>query len=426
MRSVLWAGVLASVANTVSAQSRPPATGDTLRLSRAAAIATSITANLQVEIARQQAAQARAQLVQAVALPEPALGASFDGQSGPLNTSSAAGRTVTVGVNVPFLDKFRLKGMIGTSNVRAFDAQTRTIQQQIAAQAARSYDSVLVTRLHQRDLREARDLAADFLTKTQARFEAGTTPRLDVIKATVLLAQADNDLLANSRDVANAEAALNRVLGRSLGAPIAPIDTLEAPPAPPALAELEVLALQRRPELATAAEQLRGAQVNGQLARETAFAPDFALSANRDYASDVGTLYSLGLSMPLSIFYWQHTRGEFAETRHRELELDAALRDARAAVGQDVRAAWTTADVAVRQVLFLRDQLLPSAREAFRVATLSYTLGRLSALEVLDARSTLIQAQRQYADALAAANSARSDLNRATGAPIVPTSGARP
>ena len=49
---------------------------------------------------------------------------------------------------------------------------------------------------------------------------------------------------------------------------------------------------------------------------------------------------------------------------------------------------------------------------------MSYGLGRLSALDVLDTRRTLVDAQRQYADALAAASSALSDLERAAGVPL--------
>jgi cobalt-zinc-cadmium efflux system outer membrane protein len=87
-------------------------------------------------------------------------------------------------------------------------------------------------------------------------------------------------------------------------------------------------------------------------------------------------------------------------------------------VGQDVRATFAAADAALRQVIYIRDQLLPSAREAYRVASVSYGLGGLSALDVLDARRTLVAAQSQYADALAAANSTRSDLERAAGVPL--------
>ena len=105
-------------------------------------------------------------------------------------------------------------------------------------------------------------------------------------------------------------------------------------------------------------------------------------------------------------------------SHHRELELAATLRDVRAAIAQDVRTTYATAEAALRQVVFLRDQLLPSAREAYRISTVSYRLGGLSALEVLDARRQLQLAQSQYADALAAANSTRSDLERAAGAAL--------
>jgi cobalt-zinc-cadmium efflux system outer membrane protein len=87
-------------------------------------------------------------------------------------------------------------------------------------------------------------------------------------------------------------------------------------------------------------------------------------------------------------------------------------------VGQDVREAYANADAALRQAVYIRDQLLPSAREAYHVATVSYGLGGLSALDVLDARSSLLDAESQYADALAAANSARADLERAVGVPL--------
>ena len=39
---------------------------------------------------------------------------------------------------------------------------------------------------------EGRGLSADFLKRTQARYEAGTAAKLDVIKAQVDLAQADS------------------------------------------------------------------------------------------------------------------------------------------------------------------------------------------------------------------------------------------
>ena len=425
MKQLIWLSTLALLAPAVAfAQQRSPVvTGaaqgvDTLRVTRQQAIAAALRANPLLEVAREQTAQVRAQRVQGNAIPDPVASASYDGQTEFLRFGTAAARTVNVQLGLPFPDKFRLRNQIGTANVLASEAQLRLAGQTIAAQAGRSYDSVLVTRMHRRNLIDTRDLAADFLKKTQARFDAGTVPRLDVIRAQTDLAQAENDLIGNSRDVANADAALNRVLGRPLGSPVAPLDSLEAPPSLPDLAWLEQRALSTRPEIAAIESQQRAAHANSLLVKENAFLPDLNFGANRDYAQDVGTLYSAGLSLPLPVFFWQHSRGEFAESKHRELELAASARDVRAAVGQDVRAAFATADAALRQATFIRDQLLPSASEAYRVATVSYGLGGLSALDVLQARRTLIDAQRQYADALAAANSARSDLERAAASPL--------
>jgi cobalt-zinc-cadmium efflux system outer membrane protein len=415
---------LALVAGAASAQQRPPQpsaggpAGDTLRLTRREAIARALLASPQIEIGREQTLQVRAQRVEGVAIPDPTFGLSYDSLPGVLRLGQSAARPASIGLTIPFPDKFRLRNAIGLENLRTSEAQFRQLQQAVAAQAGRAYDSMLVTRLHRRDLIDARTLAADFVAKTQARFDAGTVARLDVLKAQVDLAQAENDLIASARDVTNAEASLNRVLGRALGLPIAALDSLDAPARLPDLDAVEQAALRSRPELAAIEAQQRAARANSSLTKEQAFLPDFTLSAMRDLMVDSGAWYSAGFSLPLPVFFWQHSRGDFAETRHRELELAATARDTRAAVGQDVRTSYAAADAASRQAVFIRDQLLPSAREAYRVATVSYGLGRLSALEVLDARRVLLDAQRQYADALAAASSASSDLERAAGVPL--------
>ena len=85
---------------------------------------------------------------------------------------------------------------------------------------------------------------------------------------------------------------------------------------------------------------------------------------------------------------------------------------------QDLRDSYATARIALQQAVFIRDQLLPSARAAYRAASASYTLGGSSALEVLDARRTLLDAESQYTDALAAANISRYELERAVSVPL--------
>jgi cobalt-zinc-cadmium efflux system outer membrane protein len=390
---------------------------DSLRLTRRQAIAEALNRNAQLEIARQQTAQARARRVEQVALPDPSLVASYDAAPGSFSFGGAGQRNIAIGAAVPFPTKFWLRDRIGLSDVRSFEANYRLQTQLVATQTSQQYDSLLVARKHRQVILEGRGLSADFLKRTQARYEAGTAAKLDVIKAQVDLAQADNDLIANERDIANAQAGLNRFMGRIIGLPIAPIDSLEVPPALPDSLSIEETALQNRPELSQLESEQRGAHATTNLLKEF-WIPDLTLAVSRDYLQPGPALFSMGIAMPLPAFFFFHSGGEIAEAGYRERELAATYRDLRAQVTQDVRSAYANASTAQRQVVFLRDELVPSAREAFRVASVSYSLGGSSALEVLDARRTLLDAESQLADALASANIARADLERALGVPL--------
>jgi len=399
--------------------------GDSLRLSRRQAIAEALNRNAQLEIAREQTAQARARRVTAIAVPDPTLSAGYDGLSGPFSFGApGASRPVQVDLDIPFPTKFRLNNKIGWADIRANESNYRLQQQTVALQASSTYDSLLVALRQREILRESRTLAADFLKRTQARFDAGTAAKLDVIQAQVAVAQSDNDLIANERDIATAQAALNRTLGRVIGAAIVPSDSLAEPPPLPDSASVEQVALANRPELAILQQQQLGARATTSLTKQFWF-PDFTMSIQRDYSQPGSPLFTTGISLPLPALYWQHSRGDIAAAQHFERELDATYRDARAQVTQDVRSAFANASTAMRQVVFLRDELVPAAREAFRISSTSYSLGGSSALEVLTARSALLDAQRQLAEALAAASTARADLDRALGTSLS-TLGATP
>src|SRR4029077_12143782 len=138
-----------------------------------------------------------------------------------------------------------------------------------------------------------------------------------------------------------------------------------------------------------------------------------------DVAFQKGTpLFTYGLSVPIPIFFWQHTGGDIRNSRHHTRELEATYRDLVASIDQDVRLSYATAATALEQAVYPRDQLLPAARSAYQVASTSYGLGGSSALDVLGARRDLVSAERQYTDALAAANQAESHLERAAAAPL--------
>lgn len=386
-------------------------------LSRQQAVEEALAHNPAVAAAREQVAEARARVTEAKALPDPTFEATLDNETSFLKPGTSPSRQFGLGLTIPFPTKLKLGGQVARADLRASEHALAQLQHEIGSGVIHAYDALLVAEQHLTNLREARSLAQDFVQKTEARYQAGTVAKLDVIKAKVDLAQAENDLIANERELATARAALNRVLGRPPGSPVEASDRLDAPPPLPDLDTLVASALDSRPEaLALAAEQ-QGAHSATRLAKQF-WLPDVSVNLLRDTDHGEPSSFSTELSVTLPLFFWQHRKGEVAEAVHRERELEAARRDLSAQIDLEVRSAYTAADTSERQAVYLRDELVPEAREAYRIASVSYGLGGSSALDLLDAKRTLLDAEAAYAEALGAANDARAELELAVGAAL--------
>ena len=212
-----------------------------MRIDRDGAIKEALAHNPTLAIAREQIAQARARVTQGYALPEPSVSANYLGANGAFASTHGNETDLGVGITVPFPQKIVLRGQAAKGDLGNFNELYVQQRQLIASQTAQAYDSLLVALRHREDLVVTKSLAEDFVKKTQARFNAGTAAKLDVVKGQVDVAQAENDLIANERGIANARAGLNRLLGRMLGASIEPADTLGVPTIPADFDRLEKL-----------------------------------------------------------------------------------------------------------------------------------------------------------------------------------------
>ena len=393
-----------------------------LRVSRAQAVELATSANPAVAAAAEQVEQARARVAEATALPDAAIATTLEQEQGFLQPRSATTKDIGLALTLPFPDKLRLSGKVASAALRSAELSLTQLRQQIAFATVQAYDAVLVAARHREDFREAKELAQDFLAKTEARYKGGTAAKLDVLKAKVDLAQAENDLIANDRAVATANAGLNRLLARPLGAPIDATDELAVPTRVADLDSIERLALASRPEIRSLAAGRAGARDATTLARRY-WLPDLSVTLSRNFTAGSPPAFTTAASVNIPLFFWQHQNGFIAEARHHEAELAATADDLIAQVSLDVRTAYAAATTAVRQAVFLRDELLPEAADAYRIASVSYGLGGSSALDLLDAKRTMLEAKSQYTDALGAANDALADLERAAGAPLPGPSG---
>jgi len=389
------------------------------RLSRAQAVREALTHNPAIAAAREQVEEAKAGIAVATAWADPSLVTEADQLTSFLKPHSASEHDVGLQFTVPFPNRTRLNGRVARSTWQQTQHALILLQQQTAAQTAQAYDAILVALRHHDDLRQSQEMSRQFLEKTDARYRAGTAAKLDLLKARVDFSKTENNLIANEHTLAVARAGLNKLLGRPARSELEPADTLEVPDPLPDFRTLAELATHSRPELRNMILQQNAARDSTALARQY-WLPDVNLTLWRSYIDGAPNSYKFDGGISLPLFFWQHERGAVAQAKHHERELQASGADLTAQVMLDVQTTYSAATTAWRQVVYLRDELLPEAQAAYKAAFASYGLGGSSALDLLDAKGTLLDAESQYTDALGAVNDTRADLERAVGAPLPP------
>src|SRR5258705_7640226 len=160
------------------------------------------------------------------------------------------------GVAVPLeLGGTRAKRIaVGEATVRAGDAELAATVAQVRNDVRRAYFGQLLAESRLMLLREQRDLSMRARDAAQARFDAGSSPRLEVMQAQLALAAAENEANAAEGTTAAARAALNALLAQPLDAPTTlstNVDTGEPLATPAALmlaqtASTELVSLDRQ------------------------------------------------------------------------------------------------------------------------------------------------------------------------------------
>lgn len=251
--------------------------------------------------------------------------------------------------------------------------------------------------------RRTRAAATDGLRLTDARRTSGVASGLDVRQAEQLLYTATGQIASLEREIAQAENALNLLLGRMPGdVPRGgTLDAFQAPPAVPA--GLPSALLERRPDIRQAEQELIAANARIGVAKAEYF-PRISLTgffggqsrALTSLLASPARLATASVAATTPIFNAGRTRSnvQLAEAAQRELlvnyqrTIHAAFRDV-----SDALAAYTK----TTEQRGAQEQLVQTLSESVRLATQRYRGGLDSYLPVLDAQRNLFQGELDLA-----------------------------
>ncbi len=337
--------------------------------------------------------------IQAGLLPNPIL--QFDMEDVSSRSNSPAAR----------FESIRISQLFETGGKRSARKQAALLEHESAqldyaarqldlvARVANMFLEVLTGQERLQLSRSRQELAQKVTDAAIKRVKAGKAPPIEETRAQIALATANIEINQAQRNLASFRKQLALLWGNSEPQFERVQGNLEAFVAIPNFQSLE-LRLQQNPLAKRSLKNLqqREAIVTLEKARRI---PDITISAGiRRFGHDIpnDTTALFGVSVPLPLF--DRNQGNLIAAQQR---LNKAL-DEQVAIDLQLKALLTQAYESLisadNEINQLREEILPGARETFRMAKRGYELGRFGFLELLDAQRTLFQNQTLYLQAL--------------------------
>jgi outer membrane protein TolC len=270
-------------------------------------------------------------------------------------------------------------------------------------------------------------LLEEQLHDAQSRFDAGTVPRFNVLRAEVELENAKPPLIRAQNDLRISKESLVKLLAIDAAnqtnafTPINFEGKLVYEHRDWELATALEQALQRRPELLSAERQIHVAEANVQVA-SSGYKPQASVFGNygwHDYSftnrlDDTREGWILGANVSWALFDGMLTRGKITEARAQLQEANLDYADTRRQVELDVRQAYSDY-LQTLELIEAQKKTVEEAEESLRLAEARFRAGTGTQLDVLSAQTALTEARSNEIQALHDYNVAIATLERVTG-----------
>jgi cobalt-zinc-cadmium efflux system outer membrane protein len=289
----------------------------------------------------------------------------------------------------------------------------------VYADVRRAFFDRYIAESRQLLLADVETLAQRARDAAQVRFDAGDAPQLEVLQADLALADAQNQAIAVTGAVTSARVSLNALLGYPLDA-ATPIDMTLDVQAPLGADSALVRAREANAELLVFDRRIAEQQARIALAhalRQPDLTPEATLTHRAEPEFTYGWRAAIAVTLPLLTTHKAGVAVENATLTQLTSERAAAVTRITGAV----TAAAAVAEAQRQQYIRYRDQIIPQALEVERMAEDSYRLGQTNIAAYLQALQSTRDVRLRALQAVADLQNALADLERAIGAPVIPT-----
>ena len=292
----------------------------------------------------------------------------------------------------------------------------------LVATVVQDYYALVVAQRRYANAQTAAQEADNFLDLSRKLEHGGEVAHSDVVKAQLQLNDRHRDLREAQLGVEKARLALAVLLFPNFNQDFNVVDDLNTTPALPTFADTESRAQSTNPALAAALAAARAAEQEVTVARSAHFPTLildywYGIDANHfatrtDGFRNLG--YSAAATLNIPVWNWGATQSKVRQAEFRRQQARVELSAAQRGLIAELHAFYAEAESAHGELEILRASV-DLAADSLRLINLRYQGGEATALEVVDAQNTLVQARNASADGEARYRLGLANLQTLTG-----------
>jgi cobalt-zinc-cadmium efflux system outer membrane protein len=366
---------------------------------------------------QQELRASRARVRQAKAFPQPEINYDSDLQPGLFDFNGSGESYVGVSQLIEFPGHRYLRGKIAGKEHDMVGCDVDLARLELIYNVKQGFFGLLLAVETQNHAQENLKMAQDFLDKAKEKYESGEVAKIEVLRARVEAAKADNLLKAAANTTQLAKARLNFFLARERFQPIEIRGDLRGPFHKLELKELQARALAFRPEV----KKERLALKKESLAKKQAllsYLPDVSLGVSRHRIDNEPTTWDVTLGFEVPLFFWQKAGGEIAEANANMAAAGERLKYIEMSVSLEVENAFYNLVSLQNQMDLFEKDILEEAEQVYRMSMISYKEGKIGSIELIEARRSLVEVKQAYAETLFNHRLAAAELEKFLGTSI--------
>ncbi len=315
---------------------------------------------------------------------------------------------------IEFPGKIGLRGKIATKESEEILSDINLLKLDLTFQVKQAFYGLLLAQEKKKYAEQDLELAQDFLNKAELKHAGGAVARVEVLRAQVEVSKVANAVRVAANEVQLAKAQMNFLLARKKYDPLEIKGELKKRTVPLDLERLKQQAFSSRPEI----RRIQASREKESLRKTQAYLsylPDFDLAVSRHKLEGMKTTWDFTLSLPIPLFFWQPKQGEIAEAEALMKSLQNDTEHLFNAISLEVEEAYMNALTASNQITLFEEQILTQAEEVYSMFLFSFQEGEIGGIELIEARRTLIEARKSYADALFNYDATLASLEKSVG-----------